>query len=855
MHTYIVCRYDSLRSIAQQFGTTYQDIMAANQLTNFDLHIGQQLLIPNTQIDTYHSSQPELVWAVATDDTDEYPIAQIPEANDLPAHSQRSEVSERGIGTTNYTVKAGDNLSKIAAIYKTTPDEIKKINKLTTNVIWIGQVLKVPSTAASNSSSPTPPKPPVSSNTNKKTYTVKSGDTLSNIAWIFGVTIEDIKKENNLKTTALMIGQVLVIPTKAGENANTTLPPPANTNNNNNQTPIYYTVKAGDGLWAIATANKISIGDLLKWNKFANTNAKISPGQRLIVGYKSATSNPPPTNNNNTPPVTPPPATTVFTSKAADKVSLKSLSPSYKRIRLTDSVGQGGRNLVADVLAVQKILVQLEFLSATDFDKEQPKTNTGSVASNAMPQTIVALQRFNQIVADEDNDDEPVKPNSSTLQFMNNAALPLTTAETALLETARTDIKIQETSGRLLLAEPLTTAVGATATGNMPNDVQKVQSALRLLGYDIPESEIPKPDAIEAISQNKLVKTIAAIRDFQYDRVKYWVGKTYLTGDTDYLTGIVNKNNTDLTFKILNDYTRYAISFTLANNQVVKLNFNNHTRSNYTVDLAGISFIGDVEPTVLGFSEYEKIGLNTDQARALKYVSEHEGKFDAINSYDRALFSYGFIQFAGGNRGLAPTIALYKHLYPNAFAQQFERYGIDVEYSIANGDIQKAQLAVFDPRVQRWLRRISAETLLKNDKRLTALFIRAAYDTNMQQAQIESAVRRYVIPALDIKFSKHLKVGDKIVLTAGQPITLAIRSVKGVTALIDLSVNKWIVATRELFEDAIKVVAYADGLDTLEKLRTINETRVLRQIIKEGDDLAKKRIQSILDSPTLSDKK
>ena len=73
--------------------------------------------------------------------------------------------------------------------------------------------------------------------------------------------------------------------------------------------------------------------------------------------------------------------------------------------------------------------------------------------------------------------------------------------------------------------------------------------------------------------------------------------------------------------------------------------------------------------------------------------------------------------------------------------------------------------------------------------------------------------------------------------------------------MVDLSVNKWIVAARDFFEDAIKVVAYTDGLDTLDKLKTINETKVLRQIVKDGDELAKKRIQSILDSPTLSDKK
>ena len=143
MFTYIVQRYDSLRSIAQQFGTTYQDIMAANQLNTFTLRIGQALLIPNAQTNNYQP-QPELVWAVATDDANEYPVAVESEMPiDLPAN-RGVEISERAAGTTNYTVKAGDNLSKIAALYKTTPDQIKKLNKLTTNVPQLIPPLKIP---------------------------------------------------------------------------------------------------------------------------------------------------------------------------------------------------------------------------------------------------------------------------------------------------------------------------------------------------------------------------------------------------------------------------------------------------------------------------------------------------------------------------------------------------------------------------------------------------------------------------------------------------------------------------------------------------------------------------------------
>ena len=50
----------------------------------------------------------------------------------------------------SYTVKAGDNLYNIAKKYNTTVDELKRINNLTSNILSIGQVLKLPSDKASN---------------------------------------------------------------------------------------------------------------------------------------------------------------------------------------------------------------------------------------------------------------------------------------------------------------------------------------------------------------------------------------------------------------------------------------------------------------------------------------------------------------------------------------------------------------------------------------------------------------------------------------------------------------------------------------------------------------------------------
>ena len=64
-----------------------------------------------------------------------------------------------------YTVKSGDSLYSIARKYNTTIDELKRLNNLTTNILSIGQVLKLP-------------REEMKENNNTINYTVKSGDTI-----------------------------------------------------------------------------------------------------------------------------------------------------------------------------------------------------------------------------------------------------------------------------------------------------------------------------------------------------------------------------------------------------------------------------------------------------------------------------------------------------------------------------------------------------------------------------------------------------------------------------------------------------------------------------------------------------
>ena len=94
---YTVRPGDSLWLIAQRYGTTVDDIRRLNGLTGDILRIGQVLKIP---------------------------------APDSPY--------------TEYTVRSGDSLWTIAQRYGTTVDDIRRLNGLTSDVLRIGQVLKIP---------------------------------------------------------------------------------------------------------------------------------------------------------------------------------------------------------------------------------------------------------------------------------------------------------------------------------------------------------------------------------------------------------------------------------------------------------------------------------------------------------------------------------------------------------------------------------------------------------------------------------------------------------------------------------------------------------------------------------------
>lgn len=167
-NTYTVKAGDTLWDIAQSQlgnGSRYKEIMTLNGLTSDVIQPGQVLKLPTGNDNTGSGS------------------------------------------VSTYTVKAGDTLWDIAqsqldngSRYK----EIMTLNGLAGDVIQPGQVLKLPTGSASNTGS-----------SSAKTYTVKTGDTLWDIAQNLlgnGARYKEIVSLNNLHSSIIYPGQVLKIP-------------------------------------------------------------------------------------------------------------------------------------------------------------------------------------------------------------------------------------------------------------------------------------------------------------------------------------------------------------------------------------------------------------------------------------------------------------------------------------------------------------------------------------------------------------------------------------------------------------------------------------------------------------------
>jgi len=186
--------------------------------------------------------------------------------------TSKSTVVKNNKSWAYHKVRHGENLRTIALRYGVKINELRDWNNIHGNKIAIGKRIKILTAKNSNY---------IASNENNSSktsiykYRIKRGESISEIAHKFGVSVVNLKKWNGLTSNTLNAGKSLKIFTesKTSSLGDNTVKNSANIN--------YYKIKTGETIAAIAKRYNVSASNIKKWNNLkgnkiiAGTNLKI----------------------------------------------------------------------------------------------------------------------------------------------------------------------------------------------------------------------------------------------------------------------------------------------------------------------------------------------------------------------------------------------------------------------------------------------------------------------------------------------------------------------------------------------------------------------------------------------------
>ena len=288
--TYTVKSGDSIWLIANNHGISMDQLRSWNNLKSDLIHAGQKLNVGQ-------SSQVPVTPEAPKPTPTPTPEASKPETSVTPSTAK------------TYTVKSGDSVWLIANNHGITMAQLRSWNNLKSDLIHPNQKLIVSQASGTSTGTTTKPvtatntnvgtttKPTTPTNTNNdsnssnattttaKTYTVKSGDSVWLIANKHGITIDQLRNWNNLKSDLIHPNQTLKVSNASTSSNTVTTKPVVNqttaqtTTNTSNEKS--HKVVSGDSLWMLSQKYNLSIAQLKTLNSL--TSDTIYVGQTLKV--------------------------------------------------------------------------------------------------------------------------------------------------------------------------------------------------------------------------------------------------------------------------------------------------------------------------------------------------------------------------------------------------------------------------------------------------------------------------------------------------------------------------------------------------------------------------------------------
>jgi LysM repeat protein len=163
-----------------------------------------------------------------------------------------------------HEVEDGETLYAISRRYGSSMNSIAQATPEVKTGLHNGMMLRIPYNPNT--------KPIVTAQTE---HVVAQGETLYSISQIYKISVIEIMEWNDLLSSTLSVGQVLLIKGNAAK------PPPDYVLDGMR----IHVVQAGEGLYAVARIYEVSVDDLVEWNDLESNSLNL--GQELVVGKES----------------------------------------------------------------------------------------------------------------------------------------------------------------------------------------------------------------------------------------------------------------------------------------------------------------------------------------------------------------------------------------------------------------------------------------------------------------------------------------------------------------------------------------------------------------------------------------
>ena len=260
----------------EAFGLTlpYLPMEPQFKIVHFDFQVDLGIVASQTQMQEYQLAKfnPGLRRTV-TPPTGPHRIL-VPTSNYHDVLSWKANLRpSHAVTTVLHTVRKGDVLGIIAEKYNVSVSAIKSVNSMNSNLIRIGEKLRIPTPASLARGD-------VRINADGDIiYRVKKGDTLSAIGQRYDVSVATLKSVNLLHSDLIRINQKLQIPTPGSRSVHGKVATTPNQDKpKQNQRAIIHDVVSGDTLYGIALTYGVSVAKLRISNSLSS--------DRIIVGQK-----------------------------------------------------------------------------------------------------------------------------------------------------------------------------------------------------------------------------------------------------------------------------------------------------------------------------------------------------------------------------------------------------------------------------------------------------------------------------------------------------------------------------------------------------------------------------------------